>query len=306
MAALSACAVLAGCGAPAADAPVVRIAEAAKPSPVRALDHVLPTARGVGRRPRVRRHDGPTRQGWSRHAAGGRRRIRGHAGRLRQPHLPVAEDRVRGQPGAGRGEPAVGQAATRTARRTSGFFGVVQFATPDDAQAFFAASADKWHRCNGQTLVLHQPEHGADGSSRITDVVRRRQEGVGRRVARRRFDDPACARHGIGLHCGRGDYGHPAAAAAARRVRSASRTSCCRRSAFPEPGCAEPAEIDGWPTLPAPVGHNSAVIYIGTATRACAIGTVIAASVLLSGCVSTVSGTAMRAAARARRSTCRR
>jgi hypothetical protein len=53
----------------------------------------------------------------------------------------------------------------------SGFFGAVQFATPDDAQAFFAAAADKWHRCNGQTLVLHQPEHGADGLSRITDVV---------------------------------------------------------------------------------------------------------------------------------------
>jgi hypothetical protein len=53
----------------------------------------------------------------------------------------------------------------------SGFFGAVQLATADDAQAFFAALADKWHRCNGQTLVLHQPEHGADGSSRITDVV---------------------------------------------------------------------------------------------------------------------------------------
>src|SRR5439155_13774796 len=53
----------------------------------------------------------------------------------------------------------------------SGFFGAVKFATADDAQAFFAASADKWHRCNGQTLVLHQPEHGADGLSRITDVV---------------------------------------------------------------------------------------------------------------------------------------
>ena len=33
---------------------------------------------------------------------------------------------------------------------------------------------------------------------------------------------------------------------------------------------------------------------IGTATRACAVGIVIAASVLLSGCVSTVSGTAVR------------
>jgi hypothetical protein len=54
---------------------------------------------------------------------------------------------------------------------TTGFFGVVQFATPGDAQAFFAATAEQWHRCNGQTVVLHQPEHGADGSNRITDVT---------------------------------------------------------------------------------------------------------------------------------------
>jgi hypothetical protein len=44
-----------------------------------------------------------------------------------------------------------------------------------------------------------------------------------------------------------------------------------------------------------PVGHNSAVILLGTATRLSAVGAVIAASVLLSGCVSTVSGTAVRA-----------
>jgi outer membrane murein-binding lipoprotein Lpp len=37
------------------------------------------------------------------------------------------------------------------------------------------------------------------------------------------------------------------------------------------------------------------VIFLGAATRACAVGAVIAASVLLSGCVSTVSGTAVRA-----------
>jgi hypothetical protein len=37
------------------------------------------------------------------------------------------------------------------------------------------------------------------------------------------------------------------------------------------------------------------VINIGTATRACAVGAVIAASVLLTGCESTVSGTAVRA-----------
>ena len=37
------------------------------------------------------------------------------------------------------------------------------------------------------------------------------------------------------------------------------------------------------------------MIFIGTATRACAVGAVIAASVLLSGCVSTGSGTGVRA-----------
>jgi outer membrane murein-binding lipoprotein Lpp len=43
-----------------------------------------------------------------------------------------------------------------------------------------------------------------------------------------------------------------------------------------------------------PVGHNNAVIFLGT-VRACAAGAVLAASVLLSGCVSTVPGTAVRA-----------
>ena len=52
----------------------------------------------------------------------------------------------------------------------SGFFGAVQFANSDAAQEFFASSADKWHRCDGQTLVLHQADHGAQGMSRITDV----------------------------------------------------------------------------------------------------------------------------------------
>jgi outer membrane murein-binding lipoprotein Lpp len=43
-----------------------------------------------------------------------------------------------------------------------------------------------------------------------------------------------------------------------------------------------------------PVGHNDAVTFLGTA-NAFAVGAAIAASVLLSGCVSTVSGTAVRA-----------
>jgi hypothetical protein len=43
------------------------------------------------------------------------------------------------------------------------------------------------------------------------------------------------------------------------------------------------------------VGHNSAVIFLGRATRLGAVGSVIAASLLLSGCTTTVSGTAVRA-----------
>ena len=54
---------------------------------------------------------------------------------------------------------------------TTGFFGAVRFATHADAQVFFATSADKWHRCNGQTVgCLQQPEHGAQGSSRVADA----------------------------------------------------------------------------------------------------------------------------------------
>ncbi len=43
------------------------------------------------------------------------------------------------------------------------------------------------------------------------------------------------------------------------------------------------------------VGHNSAVTCIRAATRACAVGVVLAASVLLTGCVNNVSGVAVRA-----------
>jgi hypothetical protein len=43
------------------------------------------------------------------------------------------------------------------------------------------------------------------------------------------------------------------------------------------------------------VGHNGAVTSIGTAARGCTFGVVVAASVMMSGCVSTVSGIALRA-----------
>jgi hypothetical protein len=171
IAALSACAVLAGCSsAPVDNAPVVHIAEAAKPSPSRALDQALPTTNELAT-------------------------ILGTAGFMGQlvkggPEMLLAgvhesEATPIDCVSAGfRLEKIVYQAnpvrtvasqswigGDQSGPSYSGFFGAVQFATPDDAQAFFATAADKWHRCNGQTLVLHQPEHGADGLSRITDVV---------------------------------------------------------------------------------------------------------------------------------------
>lgn len=53
----------------------------------------------------------------------------------------------------------------------SGFFGIVQMASAADAQEFFATMADKWRRCNGQTVVLQQPGQGAEELSRITEVA---------------------------------------------------------------------------------------------------------------------------------------
>jgi hypothetical protein len=52
----------------------------------------------------------------------------------------------------------------------TGFFGVVQFASPADAQTFFASAAEKWQQCDGRTLVLASDGPGASELSRITDV----------------------------------------------------------------------------------------------------------------------------------------
>ena len=169
--ALSACAALAGCSsAPAVTAPVVHIAEAAKPSPSRALDQALPTGDELA-----------TILGTT-----------GFMGKLVKGGPEMLLQSVRESEAmpldcvsAGYRLEKVGYAASpvqtvasqswiggdQNGPSYSGFFGAVQFATAGDAQAFLAASADKWHRCNGQTLVLHQPEHGADGLSRITDVA---------------------------------------------------------------------------------------------------------------------------------------
>jgi hypothetical protein len=54
-------------------------------------------------------------------------------------------------------------------------------------------------------------------------------------------------------------------------------------------------QIDVWRTHVLGVGHNSAVTRIRTATRAVGVVVVIAASVLLTGCVNNISGNAVRA-----------
>jgi hypothetical protein len=172
IAALSACAVLAGCSSgPVDNAPVVRIQEAAKPSVSRPLNQVLPTSdeltttMGVGPGFTGQLVDGGADmllQGVGESEATPAECV--SAGYRLQKVVyaasPVREVASQSWAGGDLNGPPL-----------SGFFGAVKFATADDAKEFFAVSADKWSHCNGQTLVLRQPEHGADGVSRITDVV---------------------------------------------------------------------------------------------------------------------------------------
>jgi hypothetical protein len=169
--ALSACAVLAGCSSDVGGAPVVRIAEAASPSATRSSDQALPTgdeltaALGVG--------PGFTGQ----RVLGGADMLLAGVGEAEATPIECVSAGYRLQKVVYQASPIREVASESWAGGdfngppVSGFFGVVKFASVDDAQAFFATSADKWRRCNGQTLVLHQPERGADGSSRITDVL---------------------------------------------------------------------------------------------------------------------------------------
>ena len=170
MAALSACVVLAGCATADKGAPVVRVAEAAKPSQARALDHVLPTLDEMAVVLGSRGFMGQL-------VEGGADMLLAGVGESQATPVDCVSPTYRLQKVVYQVGPVRAVASQSWAGGSfdgppvSGFFGVVQFATADDAQAFFAATADKWHRCNGQTMVLHQPDRGADGTSRITDVT---------------------------------------------------------------------------------------------------------------------------------------
>jgi hypothetical protein len=172
IAALSACAVLAGCSsAPVDSVPVVRIKEAAKPSVSRPLNQVLPTGDELTTTLGV----GPGFSGQL--VLGGADMLLQGVGESQATPMECVSAGYRLQKVVYAASPVREVASQSWAGGdlsgppVSGFFGAVKFATADDAQGFFAASADKWRRCNGQTLVLHQPEHGADGVSRITYVV---------------------------------------------------------------------------------------------------------------------------------------
>ena len=170
IAAVGVCVVLAGCSAPVDGAPSVRVVDAVKPSASLPTEQALPTLDELAVTLGIGGFLGQL--------------VKGDAGMLLQSvgqseatPIDCVSTTYRLQKVVYQASPVRDVASQSWAGgdasgpSMSGFFGVVKFATPDDAQAFFAASADKWRRCNGQTMVLHQPEHGADAMSRISDVV---------------------------------------------------------------------------------------------------------------------------------------
>ncbi len=169
--AVGACAVLAGCSlAPVDVGPVVRITEAVKPSVSIPAEQALPTADELAVTLGTGGLMGPV-------VAGGADMLLQGVGESEATPIACVSTTYRLQKVVYQASSVRAVASQSWAGGdfsgppVTGYFGAVKFATADDAAAFFAASAEKWRRCNGQTLVLHQPEHGADGSSRITDVV---------------------------------------------------------------------------------------------------------------------------------------
>jgi hypothetical protein len=166
---VGACAVLAGCaGAPVDDRPVVRIAEAAQPNPVVPLSPFLPTAQELA----TALGTGPAGFMGQLVEGGPDMLLRsvdageatppdclGAAYRLQEAvydDSPVQAVATNSWAGGGFDGPPV-----------TGFFGVVQMASPAAAQTFFATTNERWRRCNGETVA--QPDAGE--LSRIADVT---------------------------------------------------------------------------------------------------------------------------------------
>jgi hypothetical protein len=170
IAAVGACVVLAGCSAPVDGAPAVHIVDAAKPSASLPAEQALPTLDELALTLGIGGFLGQLVKGDADMLLQG-------VGQSEATPIECVSTTYRLQKVVYQASPVTAVASQswaggdQSGPSMSGFFGVVKFATPDEAQAFFAASADKWRRCSGQTLVLHQPEHGADGLSTISDVV---------------------------------------------------------------------------------------------------------------------------------------
>jgi hypothetical protein len=171
LAVAGACVVVAACSTPVDGAPVVHIVEAAKPSATRPLDQVLPTADELATALGL----GAGFMGQL--VQGGPDLLLQGVGESDATPVECVSATSELQKVAYQASP-VNAVASRSwaggdlnGPPVTGFFGAVRLASAEDAQAFFAATAQKWRRCNGQTLALHQPGHGAEGLSRITDVV---------------------------------------------------------------------------------------------------------------------------------------
>ncbi len=246
IAALSACAVLAGCSsAPVDGAPVVHIAEAAKPSPSRALDQVLPTVNELATILGTTGFMGQLVEGGAEMLLQGVRESEAtpidcvSAGYRLQKVVyqasPVRSVASQSWVGGRSERPVVlrlfrsGQVRHR--RRRPGLLRGVSRQVAPLQRADAGAASTRARR--GRVEQDHRR--------------RRRQQGrVGGGFARRRFDDPACPRRGVGLRCGCGGYER-------RRQQRQRRGGCrrCRQSdaaedrRFVSPRRAELAKIDG-------------------------------------------------------------
>nr|CRL77964.1 LppR [Mycolicibacterium malmesburyense] len=169
-AALGACAIVAGCSTPAADTPSPQVSPAVQLSPNPALDRALPTAEELGI---LLGGDGFMGQ----LVEGGPEMLLQGVGEAEAAPLDCVSIGYRLQKVVYQASPVRSVASQSWAGgdlngpTATGFFGVVEFVDADAAREFFAASADKWHRCNGQTLVLNQADRAAQGASRITEVT---------------------------------------------------------------------------------------------------------------------------------------
>ena len=150
-----ACVVLAGCAAaPVDDRPVVRIAEAAQPTRAVPLGEFLPTT------PEIAAQLGTPTAAFAGHLIEGGADLLLRsvaAGEATPPDCLGAAYRL--QQAAYDGSPVRSVATNSWAGGTfdgppvSAFFGVVQMGSPSAAQTYFAATSQRWRRCNGATVA---------------------------------------------------------------------------------------------------------------------------------------------------------